>query len=82
MVNNSVALLVDLVLLFVLGRLHAGASRPIRHIDDVHSLNNPKRSEYVDHIYPIELEIKDTIETICFIQYTLIYTCKLKVKAC
>ena len=34
-----------------------------RYIDDVLSLNNSKFGDYVDLIYPIELEIKDTTET-------------------
>ena len=34
-----------------------------RFIDDVLSLNNSKFGDYVDLIYPIELEIKDTTET-------------------
>jgi hypothetical protein len=32
-----------------------------RYIDDVPSLNNSRFSDFVDRIYPIELEIKDTI---------------------
>ena len=34
-----------------------------RYIDDVLSLNNHKFGEYLDFIYPEELEIKDTTET-------------------
>ena len=34
-----------------------------RYIDDVLSLNNPKFSDYLDAIYPSELEIKDTTES-------------------
>ena len=34
-----------------------------RYIDDVLSLNNSKIGYFVDRIYPIELEIKDTIDT-------------------
>ena len=34
-----------------------------RYIDDVLSLNNSKFGDYVDLIYPTELEIKDTTET-------------------
>ena len=34
-----------------------------RYIDDVLSLNNCKFGDFVDHIYPMELEIKDTIDT-------------------
>jgi len=33
------------------------------YIDDVLSLNNCKFSDFVDRIYPIELEIKDTTDT-------------------
>ena len=35
-----------------------------RYIDDVLSLNNSKFGDYVDRIYPIELEIKDTTDTV------------------
>ena len=64
-----------LVPLFVWGRLNTGASQvkrkaasPIlnftfRYIDDVLSLNNSWFGDFVDRIYPIELEIKDTTET-------------------
>jgi len=31
-----------------------------RYIDDVFSLNNSRFGDFVDRIYPIELEIKDT----------------------
>jgi hypothetical protein len=34
-----------------------------RYIDDVLSLNNSRFGEFVDRIYPIELEIKDTTDT-------------------
>ena len=37
--------------------------REFRCIDDVLLLNNSKFGDYVDLIYPIELEIKDTTET-------------------
>jgi hypothetical protein len=33
-----------------------------RYIDDVLSLNNSRFGDFVDHIYPIELEIKDTTD--------------------
>ena len=33
-------------------------------IHDVLSLNNSKFVDYVEHIYPIELEIKDTTDTV------------------
>jgi hypothetical protein len=34
-----------------------------RYIDDVLSLNNSRFVDFVDRIYPIELEIKDTTNT-------------------
>ena len=34
-----------------------------RYIDDVLSLNNSIFGDFVDRIYPIELEIKDTTDT-------------------
>jgi CRISPR/Cas system CMR-associated protein Cmr5 small subunit len=34
-----------------------------RYIDDVLSLNNSRFGDFVDHIYLIELEIKDTTYT-------------------
>ena len=34
-----------------------------RYIDDVLSLSNPRFCDFVDRIYPIELEIKDTTDT-------------------
>jgi hypothetical protein len=39
------------------------------YIDDVLSLNNSRFGDFVDRIYPIELEIKDTTDTVmvCFI---------------
>jgi hypothetical protein len=33
-----------------------------RYLDDVPSLNNSKFGDFVDRIYPIELEITDTID--------------------
>ena len=35
-----------------------------RYIDDVLSLNNSKFGDYVERIYPMELEIKDTTDTV------------------
>jgi len=65
-----------LVPLFVWGRLHTGASQEkrkknlarsfnftFRYIDDVLSLNNSWFGDFVDRIYPIELEVKDTTDT-------------------
>ena len=34
------------------------------YIDDVLSLNNSKFGDYVERIYPIKLEIKDTTDTV------------------
>ena len=34
-----------------------------RYIDDVLSLNNSRIGDFVDRLYPIELEIKDTTDT-------------------
>ena len=34
-----------------------------RYIDDILSLNNSRFGDFVDRIYPIELEIKDTTDT-------------------
>jgi hypothetical protein len=64
-----------LVPLFVWGRLHTGASQEkekklarsfnitFRYKDDVLSVNNSRFCDFVDRIYPIELEIMDTTET-------------------
>ena len=35
----------------------------LRYIDDALLLNNCKFGDFADHIYTIELEIKDTIDT-------------------
>ena len=45
-----------------------------RYMDDVLSLNNFKFGDYADHIYLIELEIKDTINTTISRLHTLTYT--------
>jgi hypothetical protein len=39
------------------------------YIDDVLSLNNSRFSDFVDRIYPIELEITDTTDTDKFASY-------------
>ena len=44
-----------------------------RYIDDVLSLNNPKFSDFVDRIYPYELEIKDTTDTTKSASYLDLY---------
>jgi hypothetical protein len=44
-----------------------------RYIDDVLSLNNSSFGDFVDRIYPIELEIKDTTDTDRFASYLEIH---------
>ena len=66
--TNCAPLLADLFLYsyeaeFIQMLLNRGEKRfnfTYRYIDDVLSLNNPKFSEYLHHIYSDELEIKDT----------------------
>jgi len=38
-----------------------------RYIDGVFSLNNSRFGDFVDRIYPIELEIKDTTDKVSYI---------------
>ena len=40
-----------------------------RYIDDVLSLNNYRFGDFVDRIYPIELEINDTTDTDRYASY-------------
>ena len=47
--------------------------------DSVLSLNNSRLGDFVDRIYPIELEIKDTQIQIGLL-HTLTYTSKLTVR--
>jgi hypothetical protein len=44
-------------------RLAQSFNFTFRYIDDVRSLNNSRFGNFVDRIYPIELEIKDTTDT-------------------
>ena len=44
------------------------------HVDDVYSLINSKFGDFVDHIYLIELEIKNTTDTASCISYLEIDT--------
>jgi hypothetical protein len=44
-----------------------------RYIDDVLSLNNPRFGDFVDRIYPIELEIKDTIDIDTSVSYLYLH---------
>ena len=55
---------------FIQGLLKKNEKKPVRsfnftfrYIDDVFSLNNYSFGDFVDRIYPIELEIKDTTDT-------------------
>ena len=55
---------------FIQGLLEKNEKKPVRsfnftfrYIDDVLSLNNSRFGDFVDRIYPIELEIKDTTDT-------------------
>ena len=51
-----------------------------RYINDVLSINNRELENYLDHMYPAELEIKDTTESITLASYLdlllLIGTCR------
>ena len=40
-----------------------------RYIDDVFSINNPEFENYLGHMYPVELEIKDTTDSNTFASY-------------
>ena len=46
-----------------------------RYIDDVLSLNNSKFPEYLEFIYPREIEIKETTENTIFASYLDCYLC-------
>ena len=46
-----------------------------RYIDGVLSLNNSKNSEFIDLLYPCELEIKDTTESNTSASYLDCYLC-------
>jgi hypothetical protein len=50
------------------------------YIDDVLSVNNSMFGDFVDRIYPIELELKDTTIQIGLF-HTLTYTSKMTVRA-
>jgi len=72
-------------------RLHTGASQKnekklarsfnctFPYIDDVLSLNKSRFGDFVDRIYPIELEIMNTTDTDSLLR-TLTYTSKLTVR--
>ena len=73
--TNCAHLLADLFLYsyeadFIQGLLNKNKKKLTRsfnltfpYIDDVLSLNNSRVSDFVDHIYPTEFEIKDTTHT-------------------
>ena len=73
--QNCVPLLTDLFLYsyevdFIEGLLKKNVKKlarsfnfTFRYIDDVFSLNNSRLGDFVDRIYPIELEIKDITDT-------------------
>jgi hypothetical protein len=73
--TNCAPLLVDLFLYsyeadFIQGfrkknenKLARSFNFTFRYIDGVLSLNNSRLGDFVDHIYPIELEIKDSTDT-------------------
>jgi hypothetical protein len=54
---------------FIEKKLAQSFNYMFHYIDDVLSLNNSRFGDFVDRIYPIELEIKDTnrYRYICFI---------------
>ena len=69
--TNCAPLLADLFLYFYIiqtliksGKRHVAKSFSFtyRYIDDVFSINRPKFGDYIDYIYPVELEIKDTTD--------------------
>ena len=74
MATNCAPLLADLLLrsyeakfiqtLIKSGKRHLAKSFCLtyRHINDVWSINNPKCGDYINIIYPVELEIKDTTD--------------------
>ena len=73
--TNCVHLLADLFLYsyeadFIQGILKKNGKKlarslnfTFRYIDDILSLNNSMFGDFVDRIYPIDLEIKDTTDT-------------------
>ena len=44
-----------------------------RYIDDVLSINNPEFENYLGHMYPAELEIKDTTESTTSASYQFLF---------
>jgi hypothetical protein len=52
-----------MVVCYKLKKLARSFNFTFRYVDDVLSLNNSRFGNFVDRIYPIELEIKDTTDT-------------------
>jgi hypothetical protein len=61
-VNQKLEHFEDISFRELFGRIKSG-NFTFRYIDDVLSLNNSRLGDFVDRIYPIELEIKDTTDT-------------------
>ena len=90
MITNCAPLLGDLLLYsyeadFIQGLLKKNGKKLARsfnfkfhYLDDVLSLNNSRFGDFVDRIYPIELELEDTTVTASYIGllHTLTYTSK------
>ena len=53
---------IHMKLILYIKKQKTSSNLTFRYVDDVLSLNNPKFNDYVDVIYPKELEIKDTKE--------------------
>ena len=56
--KSSASSLIDIF--FIEKKLAQSLNYMFHYIDDVLSLNNSRFGDFVDRIYPIELEIKDT----------------------
>jgi hypothetical protein len=65
---------------FIQGLLTKNEKKLSRYIDDVLSLNNSRFGDFVDRIYPIELEIRATTDTDNLL-HTLTYTSQLAVRS-
>jgi hypothetical protein len=53
----------------MLKKLARSSNFTFRYIDDVLSLNDSRFSDFVNRIYPNELEIKDTTDTEMYASY-------------
>ena len=54
-------------------KLHRSFNFTFHYIDDVRSLNNTRFGDFVDRLYPIELETKDITDTDMSASYLDIY---------